>query len=391
MTRPAFGPPASSGEWERVAEILSGAFHLPAETWELWFGRVGRENVRVLRRSGRVVAVLGIHRFRAFYFGRPVPAGGIAAVGVPPESRGAGVAAELMTRAIREMREDGTPTSILYASTQRLYRRVGYEQAGTHFRWSIPLGALLPGSRDLELRAADPDDLETLGPLRSRWVALGHGETDRPAVFWRDMKPPGEPAYAYVVGPEDAPEGYVFYYQARNPVGGHDLRVGDLVALTPAALARIWTFFADHRSLARHVHWRAGPDDPSLLHLPEQTWRPEEALRWMLRIHDPVAALTARGWPVGVGGEVHFEIADATIPENAGRCVLRVADGRAEVEPDAGRGDLKLDVRALAPLYTGLHSASALRRAGRIDASAAAAASADALFASPHPSLSDRF
>lgn len=391
MTRPAFGPPATSGEWERVAEILAGAFHLPAETWELWFGRVGRANVRVLRRSGRVVAALGIHRFRAYYFGRPVPAGGISAVGVPPEARGAGVAAELMTRAIREMRKEGTPTSILYASTQRLYRRVGYEQAGTHVRWSIPLGALLPGARDLELRAVDPGDSETLGPLRSRWVALGHGETDRPASFWRDMKPPGESAHAFVVGPEDAPEGYVLYHQARNSGGGYDLRVSDLVALTPAALARIWTFLADHRSLARHVHWRGGPDDPSLLLLPEQTWRPEEALRWLLRIHDPVAALTARGWPVGVRGEAHFEIADATIPANARRYALRVADGRAEVEPDAGDGTLKMDIRALAPLYTGLHSASALRRAGRIEAPASAAAAADALFASPHPFLSDRF
>lgn len=53
-------------------------------------------------------------------------------------------------------------------------------------------------------------------------------------------------------------------------------------------------------------------------------------------------------------------IVDEPLPANEDRFVLRVADGRAEVER-GGEGHVRLDVRTLAPLYSGFASAAQLR------------------------------
>lgn len=63
---------------------------------------------------------------------------GVAGVGVAPEARGLGTAAELMRCALREMHAAGFPISGLYPAAQKLYRSVGYEQAGSRFEVRIP-------------------------------------------------------------------------------------------------------------------------------------------------------------------------------------------------------------------------------------------------------------
>jgi len=101
-------------------------------------------------------------------------------------------------------------------------------------------------------------------------------------------------------------------------------------------------------------------------------------------------ALEARGWPAGLSGALHLEVEDALFPENQGRFVLEVADGAARVRR-GGEGRLRLDVRALASLYTGFHSAEALRMVGALEADDASVRSAVALFSGPQPSIRDMF
>ncbi|MEZ4655657.1 MAG: GNAT family N-acetyltransferase [Candidatus Eisenbacteria bacterium] len=121
--------------------------------------QIGRENFRVLLDDRRrIVAGLGIFRPGQWFGGREIPMGAIAAVGVKPELRGGGIAFALMSAAVREMRALGMPLSALYASTSRLYRKVGYEHAGSAYYYEVStadLGGTRPG--------ADP-----LRPVRDR-------------------------------------------------------------------------------------------------------------------------------------------------------------------------------------------------------------------------------
>ena len=147
---------------------------------------------------------------------------------------------------------------------------------------------------------------------------------------------------------------------------------------------------ADDASMASEFSWFTAPDHPLQLLLPEQSIRVRVENVWMLRILDVAAALQARGWPAGLRGELHLEIEDELLPENAGRWVLEVADGQARVRR-GGEGHLRGHIRALASLYSGHRSASELASVGWVTGSSASINTADALFAARMPSMPDMF
>jgi predicted acetyltransferase len=78
------------------------------------------------------------------------------------------------------------------------------------------------------------------------------------------------------------------------------------------------------------------------------------------------------------------------VKSNARRIVLEVAKGRASVRR-GGRGDVRLDVASLAPLYTGYLSAEALASVGRVSGAPDRLALASAVFAGPAPWMADGF
>jgi len=77
----------------------------------------------------------------------------------------------------------------------------------------------------------------------------------------------------------------------------------------------------------------------------------------------------------------YLELRDAVLAGNQGRFVLRVRDGRGQLEP-GGRGGPALAIGAFSSLYTGWASAEMLHRAGKLEGGSDAQRSAlDAAFA----------
>ena len=91
-----------------------------------------------------------------------------------------------------------------------------------------------------------------------------------------------------------------------------------------------------------------------------------------------------------MSGEVHLEVQDDVIPENNGPFVLEIGDSCAEVR-DGGRGDVRIDIRGLAAVYTGHVSPLDLRRIAYADASTEHLAAMAPLFAGPAPWMPDVF
>src|SRR5262249_56665945 len=119
---------------------------------------------------------------------------------------------------------------------------------------------------------------------------------------------------------------------------------------------------------ARHIVWHTGPADPVLALLPEQQYRLRLRHHWMLRILNLPAALIARGYARGLTAELHLEVRDECLPANNGRFVLQVREGPALVEP-GGSGRMRLDIRGLATIYSGLFSPADAGLSGHVDAS----------------------
>lgn len=130
-----FGAPGPK-EAQQLGALLQQCFSFAISSWEHYSNLLGLQNYRVIRHQGQVVGGLGIYQMGQWFGGRSIPTAGIAAVGVAPEHRGTGVAAELMRQTLKELKADSVALSTLYAATQRLYRKVGMSRLAT------PVGSL---------------------------------------------------------------------------------------------------------------------------------------------------------------------------------------------------------------------------------------------------------
>lgn len=383
-----FGTLADPEEAQHLGTILQQCFNFPISKWQPYSSLLGLENYRVIRHRGQVIGGLGIYHMGQWFGGCSLPIAGIAALGVAPEYRGIGAAAELMTSTLHELYAKGVPLSTLYASTQRLYQKVGYEQAGNICRFSIPTSSLIP-SAQMPIIRVDPASEEVFLDLYCQRAKETNGNLNRNKAIWkRVLQPPEDVVYAYLLG-ADKPEGYIVFSQ-QSDTGGYNLKVTDLVVLTPAAGRCVWNFFANHRSLANNIHWVGPAVEPLLTFLPEQTYKVINLERWFLRVVNVTKSLMLRGYPLGVETELHLEVKDELLPENNKRFILAVSKGRGEVT-QGGRGELRLDVRGLAQLYTSLFTPHQLQVIGQIEATANALSIAAQLFAGSEPWMSDHF
>ncbi|MFB2922946.1 MULTISPECIES: GNAT family N-acetyltransferase [Aerosakkonema] len=385
-----FGTVSNPEEAQSLGEMLCQCFNFPIADWPEYRDRIGLDNFRVVRQASEIVGGLAIYRMGQWFGQKSVPMAGIAAVGVPPEHRGKKVAIELLSNTIRELYHKGVPISTLYPATQRLYRQMGYEQGGSRCCWELPTESIKSIDRTLSVQKIKTIQSETLAKIYDRQAQQINGNLDRNPAIWRGIVEHKENVvYAYLIGAETQPEGYIIFSQ-KNEGNNLYLEIWDWVALTPAAIEGLWTFIADHRSQVKNVRWYSGAIDPRLLLLPEQTAKIRFQEIWFLRIINVEKALNLRGYPPEVEAELHLAVKDTWIPDNNGNFILTVSGGKAEVTK-GGRGDLQLEIRSLAPLYTGLFTPLQLQMAGQLEATDKAILIATQMFAGSHPWMPDFF
>lgn len=385
----SYGPVEGEDDLAGLIETHARTYnHAPEDSW---LAKVDKEELRVVRRGGKVVGGLRLVPAGQWFGGRSVKQTGIGAVGIEPAERATGLGAELMRRTLEEIHAQGAPTSTLYPATQTLYRRVGYELAGTWTVFRLHSNQVEHRDRTLDIELVGPSAIPELRDVYTARARATAGQLDRSERFWSEQifgEWRGRP-HAYVVRRDGRAEGYCVFSQATPSDGGsYDLVMRDLVALTPAAADRLWTFFADHRSFAGDVRWVGAANDPVFFRFREPAWKVKDSWSWMTRIVDVRGALGARGYPAASSAEIHLQVRDDVLPWNDGRFVLSVADGSGTVRK-GGKGRLRIDVRGLASLFTGFASAHELRATGLVEGAERDLALADGLFGGPAPWLAD--
>src|SRR5919199_532986 len=376
---------------QHLGTILDQCFVGSPGDSETYINLIGVEKLRLIRQSGQIVGGLATIPMGQWFGGQRVPMTGIAAVGIAPEYRGTGAAIAMMQHTLKELHTNDVPISVLYPATQRLYRKAGYEQGGISCTWEIPTQSIQVREQPLPLKAVFPINLEVFHDLYQKQARLINGYLDRHPFIWQGLIRAFEKEMvcAYLIGPADQPQGYIIFSQHTKDDRTF-LRLRDWVVLTAAAAQTFWSFMANHRSQIEQVQWKGSAVDYLTLLLPEQTAKVKFTQRWMLRVVDVVKALEKRGYPPGIQAELHLEVRDELIAENNGRFILSVSNGRGEVNK-GGKGELKVDIRGLAPLYTGLFTPHQLQLAGQLDATETALLAATQLFAGVSPSMPDFF
>jgi predicted acetyltransferase len=353
-----------------------------------WLPRYDDTRIVVARVGGAVAGACAVIDMGQWFGGRSVPLAGVNAVGVFPQHRGHGVASAMMRWIVEDVRARGLPLSGLYPATQPVYRRVGYEQAGTWTEYAIPMELLSGGDRELEVTPTGMDELELLRPVYEASCRREPGKLDRNRWAWqRILDPIHGPSYAYKVGQGDSVQGYVSYrHRKRHDRHGFNLSIIEMVANTDAARRRMWSLLHDHRSMASTVFVNGPPTCVELMWSAEQGAEVSKSMRWMIRIEDVASALDARGYSPHVSARVTIAVSDQVLPDNAGVYGLTL-EGGAMTVTRGGDPEIELDVRALASLYSGYASAEQLAAAGLVRGDARSLAAATAIFAGPAPWL----
>ncbi|MBX3361776.1 MAG: GNAT family N-acetyltransferase [Phycisphaeraceae bacterium] len=403
-TYETFDPPRDT---DAVCRMVALAFGGTQEGARDWLTNAGVENLRVVQEEGRTVASLLRIPMGAYFGGRSVPLLGIAGVAVAPEERGRGHAAFLMHNLVRSAFEEGWALAGLYASTHRLYRKFGFEHAGHRFQYTVPLvridagGPLsavstLPG--ELRIVALQESDDPEIRACYQNFARMYEGTLDRGPYIWARIRKLREDAYTGF-GVRDAAgslRGYLFMSQQRsNPLGRFSVALSDFVFTDEAAGRRLWELLHDFSMMGENLTFCGGPTHPALQLLRQQRHKVELKDDWLIRVLDFKRAIESRAYSPAINTELRLELNDDTIPENSGRWLIRIADGRASAARDHSTAEsssvLRLSARAIATLFSGFNTAHQARLLGLADGDDTALSLADSVFARSTPWMSDMY
>jgi len=369
----------NSDELKQLGKILTQSFNAPALDEPVYLNRIGIDNTRIIQTDDQLAGGLGLLNMGQWYNGANIPMVGVAAVGIAPEYRGKGAAIALMQSVLQELYTKEIPISVLFSAAQPLYRKAGYEQAGTLCTWEVATDSIQSQQHTLEVRSLSLDS-DLFAKLYDQQAYLNQGFLDRNAVIWQMIKRSESPMYAY----QFENKGYIIFQQQQSR-----LIIRDWVLLTPAAVRQFWTFLANHLSQIDYIEWKSAPVDALSLCLPDQTAKLKRLSVWMLRIVHLEKALQLRNYP-NINAELHLDIQDSILPNNQGKFILTVENGRGSIT-SGGRGDLQLEIRSLSSLYTGLFTAEQLARSSLLTGTPEAIQIATQIFASPIPWMPDFF
>ena len=391
-------PPQHDAELEEFAAILAESLNFPPRDEIDFMTRYRVGDMRLIRRKGRVAGGLTLLPCGQFFGGQRIAMAGVHAVAIAPEARGSRVGRELLSEVVRELAAPGgPPIAVLYPATQPIYRSVGFEQAGTFTRYRIPISAIPIGPHDLEVERIPADPAAAgaaLGEHYARVARRENGLVDRTHWFWqRAVDPLNHPVTTYAVRERGEISGHLILSRRWFTQGAPHTEIAcrEMVAETAASARRLWTLLADERSLGRSLVITGPPAVAEQLFFVEQSPEVDWQLRWMLRVLDVEAALSARGYPPGLERDLVLEVEDDLVADNHGRFALSVAGGRGEIRREGKGSAVRLGVRALAALFTGYLGAEQLARAGMASGDDDALAAATALFAGPPPWLPEIF
>jgi predicted acetyltransferase len=322
--------------------------------------------------------------------GASVPAAGVTVVGVLPTHRRRGVLTAMMKAQLADCRERGDAVAYLWASEATIYGRFGYGLASRmgEMRLARERAAFAqPFAPRGTVRIVDADEAaRTFPPLYEAVRAQRPGMASRSKDWWETRRlydnpehRQGGPKNRALLELDGKPAGYAIYNVKQDWHSGFSkgtVTLVEVVAPTPEASRELWRWLLDFDWTSEFTA-NLLPIDHELFLLLAEPRRMQFALNdgvWVRPI-DVGAALSARTYTGH--GEIVLDVADALIPENAGRWHVS-AGGAQRTEAEA---DLRLDVTGVGSVYLGGFGFSDLLRASRAEElTPGAAERGDALF-----------
>ena len=385
----------SVAEWEN---LLADSPHGGTET--VWVGEEQR----------RVVAGCRLLSFRQWIGGRAIPIMGLSTVAISATDRRRGLAAQLTVSALQESRRRGELATALYPFRDSFYRKLGYGLAGEVQQYLVE-PAMLPDhpARSRVRMVVLMDERAALASIYGAWAPLQTGQLQRTERAWERIWEGGSRHGVIAYDHTDKPRGYLVFRYLTEAVGGkRTLDIEEIVWLDREARLALYGWMSSLSDQWGHLLYRAHPQEGFPEFLVDHRMPLDDLPRWhhwfpsfvalngpMFRLLDVERALAERSVHVRQPMVVALEVQDPQIPENAGRWLLELDEGRVEItRGTANRVDLELrmGIEALSRLYVGALAPSTALVAGLVEADRPERlADLDAALALPLPWTFDRF
>jgi len=372
---------ARSADRDQIARGLSLAFGFSAARAQNYVENVGIDAFRLLSGPGGVAASAALVPTGHFLGGASVPAVNICHVAVAPEWRGQGLARMLLARMEDEARAQGAVLATLFASARPVYRKLGYELAGSEIIYEAETSAL-PTRPSVSWQALTGKIEGHLAKAPALRAKHHNGLLDRAPAHWRELLATPRHALALYAIDGDVASGFVLIDTADDTC----MIFRDWHAANGVAAEAILSFASGFRSVYPKLRWHGAPADDLVFAMPDKGWRLFHQEEWMGKLLDPQKALARRGYECE-DAQMDFIFSDT----DEARFGLAIARGKATVTKPTGKAGIALRQDDLTPLFTGFRSAHFLARAGRLSGDAAAIAQADRIFAGPAPWVGEHF
>ncbi len=316
--------------------------------------------------------------------GGEVSAAAVTGIGVRPDHRRRGILRALMRRQLDDVRAQGEPVAVLWASEGAIYQRFGYGFAAGDGSFEVAVdrtGFARTFEPEGRVRLVSEEESASLIPATyDAMRAETPGAISRTADWWRQVLADPEysrhgasPKFRAVYEADGRPEGYALYRVKTdwNHLGPQNvLHANEVVTTTPRALRELWRFLFDV-DLVRSIRAQRVSVPNPLQHLlaePRALGLIANDGLWV-RLVDLPQALAARRY--AAADELVLEVSDDFCEWNDGRWRLRTSgeagEAVAEVERTDAPPDLVMDTADLAAIYFGGTAATLLVAAGRIE------------------------
>jgi predicted acetyltransferase len=400
---------ARPGEEEALGTHAQRAFRIGVPQWWIEYFRTNVHlhlaDTLVAEVDGRYAGQAAALRLEMALAGEDVPVRGIAAVGVAPEFRRAGVAEALMRETLRRGRKRGEALSALYPFQMPFYRKFGYARCewAEHLQVTPSLLSPSPLRRNVR-RFVRERDTAAVQAVYEAWRQGRTGPLARSEWWWNARVLDRVSDGALYLDPRSGEvTGYLLYDVAAEPsaLGSQHARIKELVARDAESFRGLVGFLEALGEQFGRMDLVLPPglapvvlaNDDASDRLPpfgmyHATGTSMSGV--MVRILDVARAFALHPGPArrGLRAKIGLDVDDPVFPmQSRGFDVTFGAKGPQVTLGTRATERLALRIDRLAQVYTAAVPARVLLAQGAIEGSAKAAAVLDEAFAGEAPFL----
>ncbi|MGJ9460345.1 GNAT family N-acetyltransferase [Oceanobacillus sp. CF4.6] len=313
----------------------------------------------------KLAAKLHLIPLSVYINGKTFKMGGISSVSTWPEYRRNGMVKQLLSHALKYMKENGQMVSYLHPFSVPFYRKFGWEIAFNEKHYTIPMEKLQRNwEADGYVRRVEAD-IELLHPIYSEFALKFNGMLTRDKKWWEQRILTDDELVAVCYNTNDEADGYMVYTVKDNL-----LQVEELVYNSLNSWKLLLEFIANHDSMAKEVKMAVSENDNLPLLVNEPRFKQENTPYFMARIVDVLAFLKEFPFEQVPGTSLVIHVEDTFLPENSGFYWINQKNGNTRVshqdDNSIETADISCTVQQLAALLIGYKRPLELYRAGLI-------------------------